>query len=464
MTLLACATRPVNQPVPGPVAQDASFQRFYAEHADSKTLVILAFSGGGSRAASFSYGVLETLRDTEIQSPSGQSDRLLDYVDVITGVSGGAFTALAYRLYGESLFDIYEQAFLKRNIQGELISGAFNPLNWSDFGSDGLASSEMAANLYDKVLFKGATFSDFSKTSGPMVVVSATDIETGSRILFSESNFNALCTDLMSFRVARAAAASSAVPILLAPVTIDNYAGSCDLQSPAWFSNFKDKRHLPRSAAKVFARVNQIERLDRVNNPYLHLVDGGVSDNVSLRSVMDFFYFVEAAKDAGYKTKLDKFEKIVVFAVNSETAPKLNWNKREAGPGLIPLMIQSAGVPIDANSSEQLTDLRDISTSWRQMNEIKRTPQFKKLLKQYPDLAAVKQINGTPHTEIYVVNVAFSEINDKEERNYLNNLPTSFALEPEQVDRLKSSARQIVLQSPEFKRLINDLKATIHSQ
>src|SRR5258705_12104739 len=88
-------------------------------------LVILAFSGGGTRAAAFSYGVLEFLRRTEVVAPNGAKVRLLDGVDVITGVSGGSFTALAYGLYGDKLFADYEQRFLKRNVQGELIARAF---------------------------------------------------------------------------------------------------------------------------------------------------------------------------------------------------------------------------------------------------------------------------------------------------------------------------------------------------
>jgi NTE family protein len=60
-----------------------------------------AFSGGGTRAAAFSYGVLEFLKRTEIVSASGKKIRLLDTVDLITGVSGGSFTALAYGLHGE---------------------------------------------------------------------------------------------------------------------------------------------------------------------------------------------------------------------------------------------------------------------------------------------------------------------------------------------------------------------------
>jgi NTE family protein len=144
---------------------------------------------------------LETLRDTTVRNKDGASGRLIDHVDVITGVSGGSFTALAYRLYGDKIFDVYEHDFLKRDIQGDLITGVFNPGNWGDLLSDGWGRSEMAANLYDQVLFKGATFGDLKKTKGPAVVVSTTDIQTGTRILFDTNDFNSLCTDLDQFRL-----------------------------------------------------------------------------------------------------------------------------------------------------------------------------------------------------------------------------------------------------------------------
>ena len=52
---------------------------------------------------------------------------MLDEVDVITGVSGGSFTALAYGLYGDKLFADYEQRFLKRDVQGEIVARSFSP-------------------------------------------------------------------------------------------------------------------------------------------------------------------------------------------------------------------------------------------------------------------------------------------------------------------------------------------------
>src|ERR1700693_2053014 len=153
LLLGACATRPVNPPITQ--ADPSTGYRFEVRQAqvgNKDNLVVLAFSGGGTRAGAFSYGVLEFLRRTELVGPKGNRGRLLDEVDVITGVSGGSFTALAYGLYGEKLFADYEQRFLKRNIQGEIISRTFSPSNWGSLSSTGWGRSELAAQLYDEVL------------------------------------------------------------------------------------------------------------------------------------------------------------------------------------------------------------------------------------------------------------------------------------------------------------------------
>jgi len=216
LVLAGCATRPVNpplahyEPAKGYFMADRLAQR---NRGSKDNLVFLAFSGGGTRAAAFSYGVLEALRRIEIASASGTKIRLLDAVDVITGVSGGSFTALAYGLYGEKLFDDYDTRFLKRDVQGELIARALNPLDWGDLLSVGWGRSELAANYYDEILFNGATMADMPHT-GPVIAVGATDLASGSRIVFSPQTFNVMCADLSSFRLARAAAASSAVPVV----------------------------------------------------------------------------------------------------------------------------------------------------------------------------------------------------------------------------------------------------------
>ncbi|MBP8290328.1 MAG: patatin-like phospholipase family protein, partial [Chromatiaceae bacterium] len=156
LLLGGCATRPINPPITQ--ADPSTGYRFETRQArdrNPENLVILAFSGGGTRAAAFSYGVLEFLRRTEVVGPRGNKVRLLDAVDVITGVSGGSFTALAYGLYGDKLFDDYEQRFLKRDVQGEIVARTLSPSNWGKLGSTGWGRSELAAELYDEILFNG---------------------------------------------------------------------------------------------------------------------------------------------------------------------------------------------------------------------------------------------------------------------------------------------------------------------
>ena len=86
--LAGCATRPVNPPIKE-VAPNGGydFQSRQKYDSNKENLVILAFSGGGTRAAAFSYGVLEYLHRTEIVKPDGSKFRLIDGVDIITGVS-----------------------------------------------------------------------------------------------------------------------------------------------------------------------------------------------------------------------------------------------------------------------------------------------------------------------------------------------------------------------------------------
>lgn len=192
---------------------------------------------------------------------------------MITGISRGSFTALAYGLHGEKLFDLYEASFLKRNVQRELVKRALSPSNWPSLASSGWGRSELAANLYDEILFNGATFKDL-KREGPRILVSATDLANGTRLIFNPDNFDVLCTDLSDIRLARAAAASSAVPVVLSSITIDNYGGTCGYRPPPWTKLFLDNPDPPRPAARTVKRLQELEAFaDREHRAFLHLVD-----------------------------------------------------------------------------------------------------------------------------------------------------------------------------------------------
>jgi NTE family protein len=455
LLLGGCATRPINPPIA--LVDLAKGYRYLSrqEHirgGEKQTMVVLAFSGGGTRAAAFSYGVLEALRRIEVIGPEGKKFRMLDEVDVITGVSGGSFTALAYGLYGDKLFDIYETSFLKRNVQGEIIGRILSPTNWDELWSKNWGRSEVAAKLYDEILFHGATFADLNRGDGPLIVTTATDISTGRGLTFEQSVFDYLCSDLEAVPLSRAAAASAAVPLALSAVTFNNYGGSCKFVAPRWTQAFRDPDTAPRPAARAVKRLQELETYqDGVQKPYIHLVDGGLADNLAMRGVLDTLEELEALKLLGESTPLDHVRKVVVFVVNSMSSPKNNWDKSAAPPGELAIVLKAAGVPIDHTSSAAIEYLRDTMARWRNMRQIRDSAVFAR-----NDDPALAQLVNVPNIDLYAIDVSFSALKDKAEFDYLNDLPTSFALRPEAVDRLRAAAGTIIFSSPEFKRLLKD--------
>ena len=218
----------------------------------------------------------------------------------------------------------------------------------------------MAAQLYDEILFNGATFGDLRRGKGPGIMASATDISTGSRFICSQRVFDVICSDLDAVPLSRAAAASSAVPVVLSPVTFNNYGGTCGNATAAWLQPFMDTNDPPRPAARAIRslRAEQSFR-DSEQRPFLHLVDGGVSDNVGMRAVLDALEIIEALHEAGVPSPLDDVRRIIVIAVNSLSPPTTTWELSESPPGAVDVLLKAAGAPIDAFSFEAVELLRD---------------------------------------------------------------------------------------------------------
>jgi NTE family protein len=454
LALGGCATRPINPPldhVDGRTGYRVETRP--PRPTDDSTVIVLAFSGGGTRAAAFSYGVLEEFNRIEIDIPGGRS-RLVDQVDVITGVSGGSFTALAYGLYGNRLFDDYERRFLKRDVQGELVARVLSPLDWPALVSDGFGRSELAAQLYDEILFDGATFGDLGRKEGPFILITATDISTGSRLGFVQADFDLICSDLDRFPLSRAAAASSAVPLVLSPVTLNNYGGHCGYRYASWARAIADSATTSRPAGRALKRYHEMQRFqDSANRPYLHLVDGGVSDNLGMRALLEVMESAEAGRRLRY---LEGVKRIVVIVVNSVSQPVVDWDRSERPPSDVAILIKAAGVPIDRYSYEAVELLKDLIARWQTARAIRASSAF--VGGGNPVLARASDV---PDIDVFPIDVSFSADPDPAERAYLNNLPTSFVLPPEAVDRLRGAASRILWASPDFQRLMTQLHAAV---
>lgn len=447
MAVLAagCAHHPVNARL-----EQQSLTNGYYFHTQTRPdnsddiLFVLAFSGGGTRAAAFSFGVLEELKRTSIRH-GAETRRLLDEVDAISSVSGGSVTAAAYALYGDDVFTLFDRDFLKRNVQGTLLRRTLNPFRWGKLWSSTYGRSEIAAEYYDEILFHGATFNDVRRKPGPFVMLNATDISTGARFDFTQYQFDLLCSDLGRFPLARAVAASSAVPALLTPITLNNYAGSCGFDLPEWFvggTNLTSRQQFHAREQRLF--------LDRTNRPYLHLVDGGVSDNLGLRAVFDGITKIQLEPDLARFHDFGKITRVVLLSVNAFSSPEKDWDKYESPPGSLQIALAGATITMDRYSYETIELFRDQVEQWQE--RIRALNGARARLNG----GATKQ----KEVEFYPILINFTNIKDKAERQYYLNLPTSFALSAKDVDNLRAVGGRLLRQSPEYQKLVQDLGGT----
>jgi NTE family protein len=443
-----CAHYPTNQPLKQYDPQTGYRGRnFVTPETNPDVAILLTFSGGGTRAAAFSYGVLETFRDTPV-SVHGQQKRLLDEVDWISGVSGGSFTAAYYGLFRERIFEDFETRFLKKDIEGDLVKAMFfNPVNWVKLFSPYYDRSDLAADYYNKHVFNGGTFSDILALKQPIIVINATDMVHGTRFSFNQDVFDVICTDLSPFPVARACAASSAVPIVLTPITLRNYAGKCGFVMPRVLA---EALQPPRdiSLRRFDLANNMLPFLDSRKKPYIHLVDGGVADNLGLRAVLERVTLTGDPWTTLKYAGMENVHKFVFVVVNAETAIDDKWDRWPKVPPFSAMLDSYSSIAIERYNVETIALLSESFSRWA--DEIRKGRCGSGPISTEP--------GSCGDIEFYLVQVRFDALEDEAERSYLKHLPTSFALKPEQVDHLRDAARRILNESKEFQRLLRDLQ------
>ena len=193
-----------------------------------------SFSGGGARASALSYGVLRELARTPIVW-EGYRKRLVDEINIINALSGGSFTAAYYALYHDRIFHDFEYRFLRKDWESELRARIFrSPSNWFRLLSPYFGRTHIFSELLDEALFDGATFNDLvSSDQRPIIFLHASDMATVSRFEFNQRQFDLICSDLSKLPLSVATASSSALPLVLSPISLKNYAGQCGFEPAA---------------------------------------------------------------------------------------------------------------------------------------------------------------------------------------------------------------------------------------
>jgi NTE family protein len=443
---------PMNQPLPNSATGSPDFARNYGfgrfltdqragtatwTRADSDLLVFLAFSGGGKRSAAFAHGALRGLREVPVRPPEGVERTLLDDIDYISAVSGGSFPAMHYGLHRERSFETFSREFLKADIESYIYGMFLLPWNWDWLVNPLYGTNDYMAEVYDRLMFRGATYGDLARRGPPIISVNATDIANEASFAFLGSNFGLLCSDMTTFPVARAVAASNGFPVLFTPVTLENHAARCRGQRPptappaAWA---EPRSELSRRAQ--MARVaNRYAEADRTR--WVHLMDGGIADNLALRGLLNVFIGFGMDESEWVRFTARHTRRILVVSVDGQATADPTLGQQRIVGGLGRVFSAVSGTQIDTYNFETLVLAEE---------RVRTLAEHFRVLR----CGMGPVIDGHPCGDVEgaLVHVSLSGIDDPVERARLEAIPTGLTIPDADVDALVSFGERIVRDNP----------------
>ena len=440
LTLGACSLvkyQPVETIQKIDTTQGYRLQNQQKHWANDDTLVVLMLSGGGTRAAALGYGVLEQLNQHKVYI-SGQEKSLLENVDVVVGVSGGSVLAAYYALHGAETIPSFYKRFLRQNFQRIVTKQAFSAANLPRLASPEFGRGDLLQEQFETHLFGNATFTDLEKRrKGPFAIITATDMGISEQLKFTQEDFDPMCINLGDLRIARAVAASSAVPLIFAPITLNNNGGNCGYTLPPELASFADDTESAQQQHKT--RQELVKRFEQYNSqkrPYIHLLDGGLTDNLGMRVLLDVAdinsgMMMKQLQESGTR-------RIVIINVNAQNAISKNIDDTAAVPGIASVMSAIVDIPIDRYSQDTLRGFRTFVDKWNE---------------DQSKLSADKQI------QLSFVSLSMRDLPDADLRQTVLNIPTSFYLPSYEVDNLRTAAAELMKNSAEYQKLLKELSA-----
>lgn len=417
--------------------QRYSFTNHIKNNGLGDILFILAFSGGGTRASALSYGVLEELKDTWYEV-DGERFRLLDEVDRINGVSGGSFTAAYYGLYGDVTFAEFKHDFLYKDIEGQLESAFFNVFNILGRIFSDVSRTEDAIRIYDRNVFRKKTFADLQMSGGPFILINATDLNSHNQFVFTQDYFDLFCSDLSQFRISRAVAASSGVPVLFDPILIQRHP-DCTFTKPDWLLKAEKQAETQQDYRLQEVLDAYDFYLDPDTPPYATLVDGGVTDNLGIRAILSNVML--HGKTENVEKTLEKagpVKHVVILVVNASTTALTNIGKSRKTPSFADVLTAVTDIQLHRYNLESNSLVKDELAAWAES-----VSKPGKVIKPY------------------FIELSIDDTDDQELLLFFNKIPTSFALEKEQVDKVIKMARQLLRKDPDYLKLIKNLNGQL---
>ncbi len=363
--LVSCAQAIHNEPINLPLDPGFKPAAEFGGGLDTEfqdTVIALSFSGGGTRAAAFSYGVLTGLEATPLPSGAG-SGSLLDRVSFVTGVSGGSVLAAYYGLKRRGALTDFKQRFLLRNPE-ENLQIKLNLLSIAKGLGGGINDPTLFPKWLDDNLFNHATFRTLLLHRRPFIWINASDIYDRTPFVFGRVIFNALCSDLADYPISLAVAASAAVPVVFAPVVIQGFPGRCNIPLPDWVQRAHADPDAP-PLLKLFADALVRYRSGEVR--YVKLLDGGMVDNYGLAG----FTIARLASGTPYgplePEEAVKIRRLLFIVTDAGRAPSGPWAQTVEGPTGTDLITAASDTATGSGAVGSYSAFQEIMDEWQEL-------------------------------------------------------------------------------------------------
>lgn len=443
LSLTGCAAinKPLNQPLPegqNPPLAEVTM----TAPTDGEVYVGLAFSGGGMRASAFAYGLLEELR-AQTATPK-DPDGVLSEVRLVTGVSGGSVTAAYFGLKGPAALDGYRENYLLTNAEKYMANSPLNPLTLVRGVTGGANGRKTFGRYLDEKLFHGATFGDLRQRSKIITWINATDMANQTPFLFSPETFDALCSDLGSFPISDAVAASAAFPLVFSPITLEAHQGKCQYKEPDWLT---DARYNPEATSAMRAQAAALESYgDPEKVQYVKLLDGGITDNFGTTGLA-----IERARARNGFAPMTpqqavRLKRFLFIVADAGTEKTYAWSRKLGGPGGVKLAMGIAGASMGSASRTGYDAMRLQLDRWQ-----KDLVDYRCSLSRGEVARLRGSLSGWNCRDVkfFVGKISFDGL-DPAQQARLNEIPTRLKLKPEQVDMTIEAGRQAARVNPEL--------------
>jgi NTE family protein len=231
--------------------------------------------------------------------------------------------------------------------------------------------------------------------------------------------------------------------VLFTPITLENHAPECGGRRPAWIDEaLANNDPLSR-------RYHLAQLADHYTDPevrYVHLLDGGISDNLALRGTLNTVGVAGARLDVVRILGFDRVRRVIVISAAGESAQDTRWSGQRSVGGIFQIIGMVSGTQIDQYNFEtlQLTE--------RVVNEVVRAIREARC-------AEAPTIDGQfcDDVEGYFVHLSLQDIPNPTVRRHLETIPTSLTIDDRSLEMLIRYGREVVLSSPDLLQLRDGL-------